>query len=186
MGDIIEIEGYSFTNEKMAKQAQKEAEGVRYVKARTDMTKPEQVFSVYHKLLAQQMFQTPVGYEYLKELQEYLQSMPSVKKRDIRPIPVSSSLRINDTMGISEAWRGRMKGVQRKLHVSVMANVILVLLVLVMFAITLSSDQTTILNYERKLQDRYAQWEQELTQREQIVREEEQMLDLQFDTLIDE
>lgn len=186
MENIIEIEGYSFTNEKMAKQAQKEAEGVRYVKARTDMSKPEQVFSVYHRLLAQQMFQTPVGYAYLKELQEYLKSMPGVKKEDIRPIPVASTLRINDTMGISDTWRGRMKRVQKKLHVSVMANVILVILVIVMFAITLSSDQTTILNYERKLQDRYAQWEQELTEREQIVREEEQMLDLQFDTLIDE
>ena len=43
-----------------------------------------------------------------------------------------------------------------------------------------------ILNYEKKIQDRYAQWEQELTQREKAIREEEQELELDFDTVLDE
>ena len=79
MENVIVVEGYSFTNENMAKQARTEAEGVRYVKARTDMSKPDQVFNVYHKLLQQRMFQTPVGYAYLKELQEYLKTIPGIR-----------------------------------------------------------------------------------------------------------
>ena len=56
MGEVMVVEGYSFTDENMAKQARTEAEGVRYVRARTDMSKPDQVFLVYHRLLAQKMF----------------------------------------------------------------------------------------------------------------------------------
>ena len=55
-----------------------------------------------------------------------------------------------------------------------------------MFLITATSGQTTILNYEKKLQDRYAQWEQQLTQREKSIREEEQELELDFDTVLDD
>ena len=66
MGNVIVVGGYSFTDEDMANQARIEVEGVKYVKSRTDMSKPDQVFNVYHRLLAQRMFQTPVGYAYLK------------------------------------------------------------------------------------------------------------------------
>ena len=71
MPNVIVVEGYSFTDENMARQAQTEAEGVRYVKARTDLSKPDQVFNVYHRLLHDRMFQTPVGYAYLKEMQDF-------------------------------------------------------------------------------------------------------------------
>ena len=47
------------------------------------------------------------------------------------------------------------------------------------FVITLNSDQPNILNYERNLQNKYASWEQELTQREQTVREKERELHIE-------
>ena len=67
-----------------------------------------------------------------------------------------------------------------------MANFAFAVSILLMFLITATSGQTTILNYEKKLQDRYAQWEQQLTQREKAIREEEQELELDFDTVLDE
>ena len=45
-----------------------------------------------------------------------------------------------------------------------------------MFAITLTSNTPTILNYENKLIDRYEHWEQELNEREQELDEREQKL----------
>ena len=186
MGNVIVVEGYSFTNENMAKQARTEAEGVRYVKARTDMSKPDQVFNVYHKLLQQRMFQTPVGYAYLKELQEYLKTIPGIRNEDIRPIPVADHLVVSDTRGISERWSRRLEKEQNKLRMSMVANFAFVVSILLMFLITATSGQTTILNYEKKIQDRYAQWEQQLTQREKAIREEEQELELDFDTVLDD
>ncbi len=186
MGNVMVVEGYSFTDETMAKQARTEAEGVRYVKARTDMSKPDQVFNVYHRLLQQRMFQTPVGYAYLRELQEYLKTIPGIRAEDIRPIPVADNLVVSDTRGISDRWKRRLEKEQNKLRISIVANFAFVVSILIMFLITATSGQTTILNYEKKIQDRYAQWEQQLTQREKAIREEEQELELDFDTVLDD
>lgn len=186
MENVIVVEGFAFTDENMAKQAGKEVEGVRYVKSKTDMSNPKEVHRVYQRLLAQKTFQTPVGYAYLRELQEYLRSNPSIENKDIGPVPVAANLQVNDAMGVAQRLRGRVKTERRKFRISLFANLVLALSIIVMFAIALSSDQTTILNYEKRLQDRYAKWEQELTEREQIVREEEQMMDLEFDTSTDD
>lgn len=186
MRNVIVVEGYSFTDESMAKQARTESEGVKYVKARTDMSKPDQVFNVYHRLLAQRMFQTPIGYAYLKELQDYLKTMPGIHSEDIKPIPVASKLVVEDTRGITERWRRKLEKEQNKLRISIVANFAFVVSIFIMFLITATSGQTTILNYEKKIQDRYASWEQELTEREKAIREEEQELELDFDTVLDE
>lgn len=47
-----------------------------------------------------------------------------------------------------------------------------------MFMITLKSDNPNILNYEKNLVNRYAAWEQELREREQVVREKERELNI--------
>lgn len=186
MENEIVIEGYSFTDENMAKQAQKESEGVKYVKARTNMSRPEQVLSVYHRLLNQKMFQTPVGYAYLKELQDYLKSMPGIEKEKVRPIPVAPSLVVNDSLGLSKRLRKKLKKEQGKFKLSLFVNFIFAVSIFLIFVITLTSGQTTIFNYERKIQDKYAQWEQQLTERERAIREEEQELELDFDTVYDD
>ncbi len=186
MGNVIVVEGYSFTDENMAKQARTEADGVRYAKARTDMSKPDQVFNVYHRLIQQRMFQTPVGYAYMKELQDYLKTMPGIRSEDIRPIPIASNLVVHDTRGITERWSRKLEKEQNKLRISLIANFAFVVSIAIMFLITATSGQTTILNYEKKLQDQYAQWEQQLTQREKAIREEEQELELDFDTVLDD
>ncbi|MCI9123446.1 MAG: hypothetical protein HFH35_05085 [Eubacterium sp.] len=186
MENEIVVEGYSFTDENMAKQAQKESEGVKYVKARTNMSRPEQVLSVYHRLLNQKMFQTPVGYAYLKELQDYLKSMPGIEKEKVRPIPVAPSLVVNDSLGLSKRLRKKLKKEQGKFKLSLFVNFIFAVSIFLIFVITLTSGQTTIFNYERKIQDKYAQWEQQLTERERTIREEEQELELDFDTVYDD
>ena len=186
MGNVIVVGGYSFTDEDMANQARIEVEGVKYVKSRTDMSKPDQVFNVYHRLLAQRMFQTPVGYVYLKELQDYLKTMPGIHSEDIRPIPVAPNLVVRDTRGVADRWSRRLEREQNKLKISLVANFAFVVSIIVMFIITATSGQTTILNYEKKIQNRYAKWEQDLTAREKAIREEEQELELDFDTVDDE
>ena len=55
-------------------------------------------------------------------------------------------------------------------------NILLVLAVCAMFTIALNSENPNILNYERAVRDKYASWEQELTQREQTIREKEREL----------
>jgi hypothetical protein len=48
-----------------------------------------------------------------------------------------------------------------------------------MFSIALNANQPNILNYEKVLTNNYASWEQELTEREQAVKEKERQLNME-------
>ena len=72
----------------------------------------------------------------------------------------------------------RYSQLRASLRKSVILNILLILLVIAMFVITLTGNNPTILNYEQKLQNKYAGWEQELTERENAVREKERELSL--------
>ena len=63
--------------------------------------------------------------------------------------------------------------------ISTILNVVLALAVAGMFAITLKSDNPNILNYEKQILNKYASWDQELTEREQAVREKERELQIE-------
>ena len=78
------VEGFLFANEAEAAQARKEAEGVKYVKEKAQMDDPEMVLRIYNKMIQQRLFDTAVGYSYLKDLQEYLQSIRVVRDVDLR------------------------------------------------------------------------------------------------------
>ena len=56
---------------------------------RADMHHPETVLEIYNKMVKQELFETAVGFTYLKELQEYLIQNPSINNSDILPISVT-------------------------------------------------------------------------------------------------
>jgi hypothetical protein len=45
-----------------------------------------------------------------------------------------------------------------------------------MFVISMTGSSPTILNYEKAVQNRYAEWEKELSDRESVIREKEKEL----------
>lgn len=85
----VKINGFVFTDEAEAEQAKKEAHGIHYVEERADMHHPETVLEIYNKMVKQELFETAVGFTYLKELQEYLIQNPSINNSDILPISVT-------------------------------------------------------------------------------------------------
>ena len=56
-------------------------------------------------------------------------------------------------------------------------SLILLISVVSMMLLAATSDNVNILNYENKLIDKYSSWEQELEEREQAVKEQEQELE---------
>ena len=54
-----------------------------------------------------------------------------------------------------------------------MINIGLVILVIVLFVISQTGNNPTVLNYKTKIINQYTSWEQELEQREQVVKEKE-------------
>ena len=183
----ITINGFVFTDEAEAEQAKKEAQGIHYVEERADMHHPETVLEIYNKMVKQELYETAVGYTYLKELQEYLIQNPAINNRDILPISVThpmleeslrKKLRISAKKESNEKkMLKKSDGYRKKYEITLFISVILAVSVLGMFIIASTSNSPTIINYENKLIDKYAAWEQELDEREAALNEREHTME---------
>lgn len=80
------VDGFVFTDEKSAQKARQEEDSIQYIKERLDMDNPRMVLEMYHKLLSERVFETPVGWMYLKELQNYLLMAPELGGERIEAI----------------------------------------------------------------------------------------------------
>ena len=188
--NIYIVEGFSFSSEAEASQAQKELEGIKYVKSKLDMEQPERVLQLYNKMVDEKLFVTAVGIAYLADLQEYLSAVPYVNNEDIHPIYIihpevdeaineQKQIQKEKVQEVQDAAKKAVNAVkdesmQRKLQMSFLVNIILAVCVVLMFIISATSGHPTILNYETELVNRYSAWEQELTEREAAIREWEQ------------
>lgn len=170
----FEVNGFLFRDEAMAEQARREVEGIRYIRERNNLDNPQMVLKVYKKMIEQQIFETPVGIVYLKELQTYLKGRPDIPKEEILPVLIEEKERKED--GEEAPKSGTEKEKTGRLSISLVANIILALAVIAMFAITLTSKHPTILNYEEQLLNKYSGWEQELKERERQIKVKEQEL----------
>lgn len=182
------VDGFSFESEEEARQAKKEVDGIAYIRTQTKMNDPDVIFSLYNRLVEQQIFETVVGIEFLRELQNYLESVPYIKKEDIVPIPVPDK-GLDEERRLREEQRfmrrqqklqqrsGSEQFYRRRYRVTGVLCAVLAAIVVGMFAITyISGSSTNIFNYEQKIIDKYEAWEQELTQREADVSRREQIL----------
>lgn len=170
------VDGFSFEDEDLYKEAKKEAEGVRYMKARVNLQYPDRVLQIYCRMVEQQMFQTEIGYAYLRELQDYLYTMPQISNDDVPPVPVRATVKVSDASGTTEALREENRKSRNAFRWSVIINFLAAAVILVMFAIAMSSGSPTVLNYEKELQNKYSAWEQQLQEREAAVSQKERML----------
>ncbi len=182
--DNLMVDGYRFGSYQDAGLADEELKKIEYFRKRITGRTPQNLLAVYDKILDEKVFKTPVGWEYLREIQRQLRKA-GVPEDMIRPIPMymTFSHMNSDELDKSEVRQRirptRKKKKTNKFQISVLINVFLAILVAAMFVITLKSDNPNILNYKQTIVDQYASWEQELSEREQAVREKEQALQIE-------
>lgn len=178
------VGGYVFFTDRDAQIARAEEKKIEYLEARIDYSKPESILHVYEKSIQERVFKTPIGLEYLKGLREFLLSQESIDAEKVIDIPLYSSYDVefrNQTKPVKTKIQPSKKKnaeEQRKFYliISIILNVLLAAAIYAMFLISLNSENPNVLNYEKNLQNRYAEWEQELTEREQAIREKEKEL----------
>lgn len=201
---MYQVEGYEFESKELADKAKREWEGIRYIRAQTRMDDPQVVLRLYDKLILKEVFATPLGYQFLFELQEYLKASPQIKREEIRRIPVLvwDGAGGGDSKGTmkmrKEAIRQtrRLEEVETQLREakrlnknerdykklfrgSMIFSLICVLIIVGMFVITgLSENNINIINYKNKIINEYESWEAELQEREAAVLEKEEELGL--------
>ena len=173
-------QGYRFATEEDAKQAQLERKKAAYFETKMVNRSAQNMLSVYDTILDEKVFLTPTGWEYLKKLQEKLRLL-GIEEEKIRPIPMYVTFVHNNDDGA--VVKQRVKPTKKrdkqkeKFRISVFINIILAIMVAAMFAISLNSNNPNILNYKKNIENEYAAWEQELTQREKEVRIKEAQLE---------
>lgn len=195
---MYKVGNYEFETEAQADVAQKELEGIRYIRNQTNMDDPDIVLQLYNSLILKEVFVTPVGFDFLRQLQEYLSTIPYIKNEDILPIPVyrpdfveeddpKRELEIKKEAARrnrreTREFRARKKRRNRDYHgaylVSTFFAVVFALVIAGMFAITyFSDDNVNIMNYENAIIDKYEDWQKSLDEREKQLDEREAQLD---------
>lgn len=181
----VEACGFCFLNGDDAKLAEKERKQIDFIESKMDYTNHEKVLSIYSKLIEEQTFKTPNGTIYLKYLQNFLLNKTGIDRARVYAIPVyepcDKTYKETESVIKKRAQEVKKKEEAKradKYKISVIINILLGICILIMFWVATASDVPNILNYKRALEDKYATWEEELDEREAIVRQKEKELRL--------
>ena len=178
------VGGYDFNSNEDAQLPKDELNAIKYVSAKTNTKDPKQVYNLYNKIIERKLFSTQIGMNYLKQLQTFLYKSSEIPNDKIQPIPINA-----DTQEALDKRKEQIefKSELRNLSIQVakyrnnfiramVLNIILVIVIIAMFVILKTSSNPNILNYEVTIQNRYAQWQQELQSEEESLKAREQEL----------
>jgi len=193
------VEGYEFFSKEEAKKAERELAKIRVINEKLDEDNLQAVKSLYVMALDQQAFETEIGLTYLRNLQMHLIAEGELRPEE-NPIPVrySKAAWEEESVRLKEDYNASMGEMQKemdqklnqekeaaqraheKCRTFMITTGVLFLMVIGMFIITLTGKNENILNYKTAITNQYAQWEQELSEREEAVRQKEMELGIDF------
>lgn len=172
------VNGYLFGDAEDVTLANQELSIIQYMDKKMEHYNGEAILNVYQATLEKKLFRTPIGYNYLKRLQKRMISL-GVPRDKIMPIPlyqIYNNHYKTEEKPVRRTEKKKPDQGTKKLHYSILGNVILFMLVLALFIIALTGNNANILNYRNAVVNEYSEWEEELTERENIVREKEREL----------
>ena len=185
----IEQGYFSYPDVVSAEAAITERDKIRRLEKQLDYRRPQLVYTLYVKALEGNVFHTAEGYAYLLRIREYLEQNRANLTGEIPGLPSDllqddselkdTRTRLAELKDVMKRMRTDLKRTRMGRTISHVVIVFLLIAVIAMMVIAGVSDNPNILNYERVLQDRYAEWEMELKEREQTVREKERALNLE-------
>ncbi len=179
----LTVNGFQFGSKEDVELAEQELSTVKYIEGRIQGRNTETIMSVYNGAIERKMFRTPVGYAYMHDLQKKL-LMQGVKKEDIQGVPLYQIYNNNlddkptPRRSVTVPKRKKKSEIVMMNRTLIAVNVILVLLIIALFVINIKGSTPTVLNYRHAIENEYAEWDQELTNRENAVREKERELNI--------
>jgi hypothetical protein len=179
---LFTVNGFIFGSEQDAELAKQELNTAKYIEKKIDNKSPATMLAIYKASIDKKMFRTPVGYAYLHDLQKRM-ALNGISGADIGGIPLYQIF--NNHHEDEKAPRvikvkKKKDPLKRRNTLLTIINIILVLLVIAMFAISVSGDRPTVLNYRRTIENEYSSWKQQLDEREKAIREKERELDIVY------
>lgn len=156
---------FSFNDKEEAKVAQKELQAVTYIRQNMDFSSPEKVLQIYLQIQEKALFHTVVGNSFLEELRNYLADKQLLEEEPSRENPKREKRR----NAVLEKYKKRCK-------LLTFLCITMLVIIVGMFVVAGTSNSPNILNYEEKIQDKYAGWEQDLTEREKELKKSQEKL----------
>ena len=180
MKDFI-VMGYEFENEKAYLAAKQEMEEILQLKIDYDVTTYNGYLDFYNSLLDNKLNKTPIGIEYVRNMQREL--LKNTKDKSIiRNIMITDSLNENEIKEkvISRRKHEKFKNLEKNLtkykdlYVKmIIVNVILVATIIVMFIMSEKSEKYDLDYYRESIENEYLDWENNLKERESSIAENE-------------
>jgi hypothetical protein len=176
------VNGFIFGSEQDKQLAEQELNTAKYIEKKIAGKSPQTVLAIYRASIDKKMFRTPVGYAYMHELQKRM-AKGGISQEEMGSIPLYQIF--NNRHDDEKAPRvikvkKKTEPLRRRNVMLTIINIILVLLVIAMFAISMSGDRPTVLNYRRTIENEYSSWKQQLDEREKAVREKERELGIVY------
>ena len=178
--DKWELAGYVFLNKEDYERAKKESESVSYIKERTNWKDKKQILKIYNKAVDNQMFHTVIGYEFMRQLRSLVVNSGIVEEEYVKAIPIQKQgseqelpKDINEAVKLAEQYRRiyeLAKEEKKRLKIIIVFMVLMVCTMMGLAYVNYRTyDESAVLN-------KYAGWETELEERENIIREKEKEL----------
>lgn len=174
------VEGYRFATVADAETARMELKKIENLEQKLDYRRPQNVLLVYNRAVDNRVFLTPVGFSYLQKMQRELLKW-GVPADKVRPVPLYATFsnKTANSRSIRLSVAQRHPEYQGRFLASLLVNIVLVVLVALMVLFAWNTDTPNIINYRQAIENEYSEWEQDLNQREQAVRDAKRKLDAQ-------
>lgn len=173
------MNGYQFDSKDSYEKAKKEQEAIIYIKAHTNFNNINQVMKVYNKAIEEKMFSTIIGYEFLKQIRNFIIQKGKLEEDELAPIFIAQKqdgYHIAEEHKQAEQYKLLYESEKTNKTILKAAIVILILVVGVMIYISRNSKNSIISDYENNIINQYEEWEEELNERERVVEEKEREL----------
>ena len=181
--DLV-VNAFKYTDEEMFALAEKEQKAIDFFSKQLNNANEKQIKELYIKLVSENFFKTENGIMFLYLLRENLVNVYHVDESELPPIPVkkTSESKIKvvkyDCEQKIAAAESKVKKIKERFIISIVLSSVLFLLVIGMFVVLNTADSPTILNYKTKIENKYSQWEEDLKQRETVIRKKELELNI--------
>jgi hypothetical protein len=181
------VDAFIYADEEVFAVAEKEKKAIDYLSKQLGNANEKQIKELYIKLVTENFFKTENGVTFLYLLRENLVNVYHVSEKEIPPIPVTktpdSKLKVlkYDCETRVKAAEEKLKKFKERFYITTVLSVVLLLVVVGMFVVLKTSDSPTIINYKTKIENQYSDWEQDLKDRETIIRQKELELNIKND-----
>ena len=171
------VDGFVFPSYKEAQIAIKEQQNIDVIKQRTPYSNPHAVYELYVKLIERDIFKTVVGYSFWHELRQQLLQEYQYPEDDLPDIEIPKRMEYDSVTEINQSvMKNKFEHllvVKQRMSIVIVA---LVVIIIGMFVIAVINPNAEYVNIENKVLNKYSAWEEDLQQREQVIKEKEEQL----------